>query len=370
LIIDRHDVPVIQNRFYPRAESARAAPVGRLAIAMCTECGFVFNCAFDHDRVAYDNNYENDQGHSSTFRAHMSEMAERALAHAHGGSARVVEIGCGQGAFLADLGQRANGQLQLVGYDPAWRGGATPPNLRIERRFFDGTVLGGNAVPDVVVVRHVIEHVPDPIDFLARIRARLPNTWRGRLLVETPDLQWIADGGVVFDFFYEHCNYFSSATMRYTLARAGFRTQAIEKVFRGQHLWIEAVLASTPSDVPRPEVRPQAALNARERSYAGMWRDRLHELRARGGIAVWGAGAKGVTFANLVDRNADLIDCVIDVNPAKQALFIPVSGHLVLCPAAALARGVATIIVMNPNYRSEIEAELHRRGATALVLDA
>jgi hypothetical protein len=370
-IIDRDGVPVLQNRFYPSTEKARAAPIGRLTIDMCAACGFMFNRTFDSDQVTYDDAYENEQGHSAAFRTHMGAMAERVLAEAHSGAA-CVEIGCGQGRFLRALADQAGGRLGIMaGYDPAWRGGTTPPGIRIEGRAFDGTDLGKSAVPEMVILRHVIEHVPDPIGFLAEIRAALPKTWSGRLFVETPDLQWIIDGGVIFDFFHEHCNYFCAGTLRYALARAGFRVHALDTVFEGQHLWIEAELGAVRSELPRPEARPKtAALVARERSYAGAWRNRLLSLKTRGRVAVWGAGAKGVTFANLVDRNADVIDCLIDLNPAKQDLFIPVSGHLVLGPSAALARGLATVIVMNPNYRSEIEAMLDRRKACALVLDA
>jgi 2-polyprenyl-3-methyl-5-hydroxy-6-metoxy-1,4-benzoquinol methylase len=370
-IIDRSDVPVIQNRFFTSAEEAKGAPVGRLAIDMCTECGFVFNRTFDPDRVTYDDAYENEQGHSVAFRAHMDAMAERVLARGGRDAACVLEIGCGQGSFLSALAKRAGGRLRLaMGYDPAWRGGATAPVVRIERRAFVATDLVENEMPQVVVLRHVIEHVPDPIGFLTEIRAALPKAWGGRLFVETPDVQWIIDRGVVFDFFHEHCNYFTAATLAYALTRAGFRVGARDTVFQGQHLWFEAELGAARADHPGPAGSNALGLAARERSYAEAWRDRLSGLKLRGRIAVWGAGAKGVTFANLVDQNTALIDCLIDVNPAKQDLFIPVSGHRVVGPAEALARDMVAIVVMNPNYRAEITADLDRRRAHALVLDA
>jgi hypothetical protein len=155
------------------------------------------------------------------------------------------------------------------------------------------------------------------------------------------------------------------------LERAGFRVEALNTVFQGQHLWIEASLGGPRTAAPTHGRQPQVAvLSVRERNYASAWRDRLQGLKPHGGIAVWGAGAKGVTFATLVDRDAHLIDCLIDVNPGKQDLFIPVSAHRVLSPAAALASGLATIVVMNPNYRMEIEAELDRHGAAVRMLDA
>lgn len=49
----------------------------------------------------------------------------------------------------------------------------------------------------------------------------------------------------------------------------------------------------------------------------------VRSLAASGGVAVLGAGAKGVTFLNLADPEAANVSCVIDVNPYKQGKFIP-----------------------------------------------
>ena len=41
-----------------------------------------------------------------------------------------------------------------------------------------------------------------------------------------------------------------------------------------------------------------------------------------GSFAVWGAGAKGSTFLNLLDKERKAVKYVIDINPAKQNKFI------------------------------------------------
>ena len=38
--------------------------------------------------------------------------------------------------------------------------------------------------------------------------------------------------------------------------------------------------------------------------------------------AIWGAGAKGFTFLNILDKNASLIKYVVDINPKKQNKYI------------------------------------------------
>ena len=88
--------------------------------------------------------------------------------------------------------------------------------------------------------------------------------------------------------------------------------------------------------------------------FVDRWRGMIAAARNRGSVALWGAGAKGATFALLVDPEHREVDCVIDVNPRKQGGFIPLTGHPIVSPNDAAQREVATIFVMNPNYRDEV----------------
>jgi hypothetical protein len=56
----------------------------------------------------------------------------------------------------------------------------------------------------------------------------------------------------------------------------------------------------------------------------------------------------------MVDRSAQLIDHVVDINPAKQGHYMAGSGLKVLSPEQSASRQPATIFVMNPNYMAEI----------------
>ena len=47
-----------------------------------------------------------------------------------------------------------------------------------------------------------------------------------------------------------------------------------------------------------------------------LWLESIRRRGETGAIALWGAGAKGVTLANLVDPEQTLFECVVDVNPS------------------------------------------------------
>ncbi len=66
------------------------------------------------------------------------------------------------------------------------------------------------------------------------------------------------------------------------------------------------------------------------------------------------------------------MDAAIDLNPAKQGCFMPVSATPIVSPEAALERGVRSIVVMNPNYLGEIRTRLKEMNwqGTLLTLQA
>jgi hypothetical protein len=79
-------------------------------------------------------------------------------------------------------------------------------------------------------------------------------------------------------------------------------------------------------------------------------------------IIVWGAGAKAVTFLNIIDPAGALITHVVDVNPRKAGRFIGGSGQQIVDPSAVSELRPEVVILMNPIYRNEIASALHAVG--------
>ena len=89
-----------------------------------------------------------------------------------------------------------------------------------------------------------------------------------------------------------------------------------------------------------------------------------------GPVAVWGAGAKGVTFASLVDPVGERLDCLVDLNPAKRGCpRASASAQPILAPDALSARGVRHVILMNPNYRQEVQRWLDATGCRTELIE-
>ncbi len=359
MLLDRPDVPVLMNRLYPTRRAARAAPTGQLRLVACAGCGFTFNSRFDPALAAYDEHYENDQTNSELFSRYVREMRARLIGGLGGAQARVLEIGCGQGEFLETLVIEGAGRIEAVGCDTVWRPRPLPPGLRIEAAAFDAVSRQGIGAFDLIYARHVIEHVAAPVDLLRDMAAMLGPG--GRVCIETPALEWVLANNQMQDFFYEHCNYFTAESLREACRRAGLEAMRVETVFGGQYLWAEAIRGGASM-----QAGPSIPLPTIDADFFRRWQTRLP--KGCGSVAIWGAGAKGVTFATEIDPPAERIACLIDINPNKQRLYTPRSGHPVVAPAAAQRLEIDTIVVMNPNYRDEIVSMAEHAGLRARLL--
>lgn len=70
---------------------------------------------------------------------------------------------------------------------------------------------------------------------------------------------------------------------------------------------------------------------------------------------IWGAGAKGITFSNILAKKSIHVDAIVDINPAKQGRFSALSALPIIPPESAKPELVnADVFVMNPVYFEEI----------------
>lgn len=371
--LERRGVPVHQNLVMADERSALDIPKGDLRMAACERCGFVYNTAFDSSLLAYGEHYDNTQTCSPYFAAYLDGLVQYLVNEKGVKHSRVVEVGSGKGQFLRALvADPENGNVGL-GFDPSHEGPLEEfdGRLQFHRSYYGADDAGMQA--DIVVSRHVIEHVPRPADLLQAVRAALDASPRARVFFETPGVEWIFRHQVIWDFFYEHCSLFSPTSLRTAFETNGFRVDTVRHVFGGQYLWIEASVSSTPLDIsydagaiPRL-AREFAQAQAR---LAGQWQRKLADAAASGPVAIWGAGAKGATFLNLVDPQRRLASCVIDMNPRKQGCFVGGTGHPIVDFREIPAKGIRTVLMMNPNYLDECRELLSQARITVNLLIA
>src|SRR5258708_30383025 len=239
--LEQEAVPVHQHLVYEERQAAVQIPRGRLTLCVCQSCEFVFNSSFDENKLHYSRQYDNTQLASTFFQSYINDLVHHLVFERHVQNARIVEVGCGKGAFLRALIAAEDAHNTGIGFDPSYVGAEIDlqGRLRFERRLYDESCSDTPA--DVIICRHVIEHLADPVRLLRTIRAALVNSPQARLFFETPDLEWILRRQVIWDLFYEHCSYFTRESLTTAFERAGFSVETVVPQFGGQYLWLEAV---------------------------------------------------------------------------------------------------------------------------------
>jgi ubiquinone/menaquinone biosynthesis C-methylase UbiE len=370
MFLERLQVPVQQNNLYKTNQEAKNCLKGDLRMTFCSDCGFVYNAAFEPKLMKYSSDYNNTQEASGHFLDHLKTMKKRMIKAGVTNSA-IVEVGCGKGYFLETLIEDLNLNNQAIGFDPSYEGDLIKYDgrLRFIKHYFDSKCEQLKA--DSLVCRHVIEHVPEPLLFLKEIKAALNGSKDCRLFFETPCVDWIFKTKTIWDFFYEHCSLFNTQSLAFLFRKAGYQVTNIESVFSDQYLWLEAKNDSSFEMKPEEPDQTQKYLSEfirYEKQQTELWQNFLNQNFQNNKIAVWGAGAKGVTFVNLFDKDARMVECIIDVNTAKQNRYVAGTGHLVTDFSEIQNRNIQQIIVMNPNYENEIQNLLTKHNISAKLI--
>ncbi|MHA7646501.1 class I SAM-dependent methyltransferase [Nitrosopumilus sp. S4] len=351
--LTRKNVPVFQNLILKSQDAAISIDRGDLNMEVCKNCGFVFNETFDPEKVKYGQNYENSQNHSQYFRDYLSDLINYLIHKKNLSNSTIIEVGCGKGYFLHKLIEESSNIG--FGFDPSYIGPKTDLEGRVnfEKQYYDENCT--NIKADVIISRHVIEHIQYPLKILNTIQKSTSNS-KTKIFFETPSVEWILKNNVFWDFFYEHCSLFSTYSLTSAFQLSGFHVNEVKTIFDGQYLFLEATSSNEKITTDlKPDLVSKMALkfSSNEKTNIQNWKNKISNIADKGKIALWGAGAKGVTFTNLIDPNHEIIDCVIDINPCKQGGFIPGSGHPIVSYIDASKRNVNTAILMNPNYSQE-----------------
>jgi hypothetical protein len=377
VFLEIRQVPVHVGVLWPDSASALAGPRGDIRLAFCRACGFIYNRAFDDAIVDYSLEYDNALGFSPTFQRYERELAQRLVDRYDVRDADVIEIGAGCGRFLGLVCEL--GESRGLGFDPSHDLEHPDPLLgdraRVEKGYYTEAERGRPA--DLVISRHMLEHLEDPMAILRIVRANLAEQPDTTVYFEVPNAHLALSQKSIWDVIYEHASYFVPGTLEHAFRLAGFRVLDVRSCFGDQFASVEARIDPDWSpDTPASPAAVDPALPDLVASYAdefervrALWSDRIGTFREKGErVVVWGGGAKGVSFMALVE-GADWIDRVVDINPGKQGTYLAGGGQEIVSPDRLIADPPDVIIVMNPLYAEEILGDVREMGLKARVLD-
>lgn len=342
-------VPANSSRYFSSEKDSLRQPTGFIELSWNSQDPYLFNSAFDQTIVRHDDYYcttvvDLDRVTQLQSMTYFDQVIDFLPA-----SARIIDIGCGQGEFVDALRGRG---FDAFGFDPVLR--RSSPFL-FPRYWRPGCEEQG----DVYVMRCVLPHIPAPWSFLDSIARSSPGCL---VLVEFQRLEWIIDQQNWYQISHDHVNLFS---LRDFSDR--YRVTAHGEFGSGEWSWVLLDPSDHVSVQPRyfdlaPEVRDlwlarESALN--------------HIVALDRPVAVWGGAGKGIVLGHAL-REAGVDSLVaIDADRNRWNLYLEASGILVLSPDRARAElpSDTLVLVCNPNHLAEIRGRANSPWELALPRD-
>lgn len=363
LNVPMHNVSLMRTQ-----QEAFAVPCGDIKLGFCDHCGFISNTAFEPERMAYDIDYEESQGSSKTFQQFHRKLAETIVDEYHLAGKVALEIGCGKGEFLNLLIEA--GCDHAIGFDPAFTPGRI--NNELAQQI---TIIAENfslekvsTEVDFICCKMTLEHISDTHSFVKEIRQLGQSNHNTPVFFMVPNMLPILSQGHFWDIYYEHCSYFTPASLATVFEQNNFKVVDVKSAYDDQYIGIYAEF-SDEQITPNTRLEPSRELVQKFRSKVQEqqqnWLNFANKSRSKDQtIALWGGGSKAVAFISTMNAIED-ISAVIDINPRKQGYYLPASGHKVIAPEQALELSISTIVVMNAIYLNEIAEQCKKLGIEA-----
>lgn len=363
---------------YLTAEAMRAPEKWYpLKVMVCEACWLVQTEDYAHFSELFSADYAYFSSFSSSWlkhaEAYIDQMATR---YALGSNSNVVEIAANDGYLLQYVQQRG---IPCLGVEPtaSTAKAAREKGIRIVESFF-GVELARKLVEDgfaadLTAANNVLAHVPDINDFVAGFAVLLkPN---GTATFEFPHLLRQVQENQFDTVYHEHFSYLSLTAVCRIFERNGLSVTDVEELpTHGGSLRVHAQRHDCPNLVVSSRV---AAMLDRERACGVTTPDFyrafqeqaiavkndllsfLLEAKRNGKrVAAYGAAAKGNTLLNFAGVKSDLIEFVVDRNPAKQGKWLP--GNRIPVVAESVLRDSRPdyVVILPWNLKTEVMEQL------------
>nr|WP_319394428.1 methyltransferase domain-containing protein [uncultured Desulfobacter sp.] len=266
----------------------------------------------------------------------------------------VLEIGSNRGDFLYLLKEAAPG-FNVTGVEPAQLTFQGVPTIR---GFFDETTIGGKF--DLLVMRHVLEHIRDPLEILCRGVSLLND--QGQIFIEVPNMHFDM-ANTIECFIPEHIHHFCEYSLATLLKRAGLSVSVVDRSCP-EGLRLLAHKSRPNTSLENYEKIDSATLEMYT-SIMAAWVQRFEALLEKGvRPAFYGFGniflctlselKKTIPMKTLLDLGA----VILDDTPSKIGLSFQKMD--IIQPDSDLLKEPFAVIVctMNPTHRDKMKKKI------------
>ena len=344
---------------WPKSElEAQGMEKMPLDFVQCPACTHVYNRSFKYGSVPYQKNPNLMYNNGTIWQNHLAETREL-LSRMLPEQPHVIEIGCGEGHFVRGLSEFCNGG-RFIGFDPNT---SAESGLGVEfyARLFEPIEDVASFAPDLLIVRHVLEHFTELAGLLE------PLAWsasqQGKpcwLFAEVPCIDRVFEAGRLSDFYYEHVSHFTTRSFTTLLQRLG-ELRTLGHGYDGEVVY-GLVRLGTSEDMLRTGQQTATFFNNTNSSVDTI-SQQLNELAQNGSsVAIWGGTGKSAAFMHQFGADASRFPLVVDSDMAKVGTFVPGMGQEIVFRDALRGMSLDVVIIPTQWRAKDIVSEMSREG--------
>lgn len=325
ILIDFGIQPVAHNLLKSKEEEDRY--MHPLCLHYCENCGFIQI----NEPIPPENLYTEYNFCFSGWKhqPQISDEIELISKYVVNKEIKILEIGCNDGVFLKPLVKAGFKKIVGIEANPYAAKEAEIEGVNIINEMFDSNLAINIKKEygefDIVILRHVLEHIPDLQDFFKSMDLLLGE--KKLLFIEVPNFAEALKYRDCSTIWEEHPNYFTFETMIALLNRRGYSVVDSKLYdFSGGSMCVL---------VRKEEKRGKLEIN-NDKSYLPVYEQFSHNVQMYAlklrkvlktlkekdyEIYLYGTGARACTLVN--GLGIEEIDCAIDDQEEKQGYYMP-----------------------------------------------
>lgn len=341
------------------AEEARSMTRYPQDFVQCPNCSHVWNRSFTYDAIPYQKNPNRMFNKGQTWSGHLAVTRDLLLKQLPI-NPTIIDIGCGEGHFVRALANARENIGRFVGFDP----NTTPEtgqNVEFHATYFEPLKHIQVFLPDAIVIRHVLEHLTNPVSLLEQLAwaasIQQKSCW---LFVEVPCIDRVFETNRLADFFYEHVSHFTTDSFITLMKKTG----EIIELSHGYNR--EVVFSLVKLNIPSrlqllaEQTYKFSTTSEDTKEYVSSQLDELAKNNQC--IAIWGGTGKAAAFIHQFRADAQRFPLVVDSDPEKVGTFVPGTGQKIMFRDVLKNMPVEVIIIPAQWRAKDISAEIEREG--------
>ncbi len=333
-------------------------------IVQCQHCSLIYNKAFQPSLIEkiYTENYSSGIPNSPKVLEKYNKIIDSIILKENIENQYVIEIGASDFTFSELLLEK--GAKKVIAFEPSNLFKTENPQIHHIDTFFSVEKIPVDTKDiGLIVIRHVVEHLPDPLATIAQLATiARPGL---KLYIEVPNAEDIIKNNRFYDFFYEHITYFNPSLLKKIMKNFGFKTHTVTPLVQGQHFGLLCEKTDlTPSE--RLPIQPAETIQtvAEFTSYTEGFLTTIGEvINSYEKLAIYGAGNHGLGVAALLNLDHERVKCFLDLNKMKAGKYSPKTHIPIKPPEKENLQELDAIIIIAPLHQDEIASDLRSKFA-------